>query len=191
MASPADTTATGNTAESARPIPTFLTEFTATRWRRRLSPLSRVPAHSKMGETWHVAARTAPDELVIVDRPPDIDPDGPTTRTYSEWAGLVDRAAAWLHQAGVRPWDRVAILKANHLDIVILGCAIARIGAIPVMFSGSYGPEEFVPMLRRLEGAFLLTDAAHIAKCGVTPEVVAELTVRTISVDAVQDRTDI
>jgi len=181
VASPAETT----------PIPRFLTEFTPTRWRRRLSPFSRTPAHSKMGETWHVAAKTAPDQLVIVDRPPDIDRDGPTDRTYSDWARLVDRAAAWLYQAGVRPWDRVAILKANHLDIVILGCAAARIGAIPCMFSGTYGPEAMIPMLKRLERPFLLTDRKHIDKCGITPDVVAGLTVRTISVDPVAGRSDI
>jgi acyl-coenzyme A synthetase/AMP-(fatty) acid ligase len=191
VASPAFTTVTGGNAGPQRPIPRFLTEFTPTRWRRRLSPFSRMPAHSKMGETWHVAAKTAPDELVIVDRPPDIDRDGPTDRTYSEWAALVDRSAAWLYQAGVRPWDRVAILKANHLDIVILGCAVARIGAIPCMFSGSYGPEVMIPMLKRLEGAFLLTDQKHIDKCGITPDVVANLTVRTISVDPVAGRPDI
>ncbi|SCF01393.1 Acyl-CoA synthetase (AMP-forming)/AMP-acid ligase II [Micromonospora viridifaciens] len=191
MASPADSTVTGDDVEPQRPIPRFLTEFTPTRWRRRLSPFSRVPKHSKMGETWHVAAKTAPDELVIVDRPPDIDPDGAEARTYTQWAELVDRAAAWLHKAGVRPWDRVAILKQNHLDIVILGCAIARIGAIPCMFSGSYGPEAMIPMLERLERPFLLTDQKHLDKCGITPEVVAELTVRTISVDAVADRADV
>lgn len=188
MVSPADATVTD---EPQRPIPRFLTEYTPTRWRRRLSPLSRTPAHSKMGDTWHVAAKTAPEELVIVDRAPDIDRGGPTTRTYTQWAELVDRTAAWLHSAGVRPWDRVAILKANHLDIVILGCAIARIGAIPCMFSGSYGPDEFLPMLRRLEGAFLLTDRQHVDKCGISSEVVADLTVRTISVDPVPDRPDI
>ncbi len=191
MASPAEAPTVGDGAEPQRPIPRFLTEFTPTRWRRRLSPFSRTPAHSKMGETWDVAAKTAPDELVIVDRPADIDPDGPMSRTYTQWAQLVEQAAASLHQAGVRPWDRVAILKANHLDIVILGCAIARIGAIPVMFSGSYGPETFVPMLKRLEGAFVITDAKHIDKCGLTAEVVAEHTVRTISVDAVAGRADI
>ncbi|HET8660250.1 MAG TPA: class I adenylate-forming enzyme family protein [Micromonosporaceae bacterium] len=191
MASPAETAVSGAGSEPQRPIPRYLTEYTPTRWRRRLSPFSRTPSYSKMGETWHVAARTAPDELVIVDRPPDIDRDGPTRRTYTQWAELVDRCAAWLHKAGVRPWDRVAILKANHLDIVIMGCAIARIGAIPVMFSGTYGPEAFVPMLTRLERAFLVTDEKHIDKCGVTPEVVAELTVRTISVDPVPGRADI
>jgi acyl-coenzyme A synthetase/AMP-(fatty) acid ligase len=191
MASPAEAPPVEDGAEPQRPIPRFLTEFTPTRWRRRLSPFSRTPAHSKMGETWHVAAKTSPDELVIVDRPPDVDPDGPMSRTYTQWAELVDRMAASLHQAGVRPWDRVAILKANHLDIVVLGCAIARIGAIPCMFSGSYGPEAFLPMLKRLERPFVITDQLHIEKCGLTPEVVSEETVRTISVNAVPDRPDV
>jgi acyl-coenzyme A synthetase/AMP-(fatty) acid ligase len=191
MASPAEAALAGDSAAPQRPIPRFLTDFTATRWRRRLSPFSRTPAHSKMGETWHVAAKTAPDELVVSDRPADIDPAGPMSRTYTEWAQLVDRTAAWLHLAGVRPWDRVVVLKANHMDIVILGCAIARIGAIPCMFSGTYGPDDFIPMLERLERPFVVADHKHIDKCGLTPAVVDELTVRTISVDAVPDRPDI
>ncbi|MEV0392472.1 class I adenylate-forming enzyme family protein [Polymorphospora rubra] len=191
MTSSAEKAATGDGVESPRPIPRFLTHFTPTRYRRRLSPFSRLPKHSKIGETWHVAAKTAPDELVIADRPLDIDPEGPVSRSYTEWAALVDRAAAWLHQAGVRPWDRVAVLKANHMDIVILECAIARIGAIPCMFSGSYGPEAMIPMLKRLERPFLLTDQHHIEKCGITAEVTEQDTVRTISVDPVADRPDV
>jgi acyl-CoA synthetase (AMP-forming)/AMP-acid ligase II len=151
VVSPIETATAGDGTQSPRPIPRFLTEYSPTRWRRRMfGPFSRTPAHSKMGETWHVAARTAPDELVIVDRPADIDPEGKMSRTYTEWAELVDRTAAWMYAAGVRPWDRVAIIKTNHLDIVILGCAIARIGAIPCMFSCSYGPEAFIPMLESL-----------------------------------------
>lgn len=177
---------------AARPaIPRFLTDYTPTRYKKRLSPISRLPALSKMGDIWHVAAQRNPSELIIVDRPPDIDPDGATSRTYTQWAELVDRAAAWLYLAGVRAHDRVAILKANHLDISLLGCAAGRLGAIPCMLSGSYGPETAHPLLERLEHPFLVTDRIHIERCGLTENVVADLTARTISVDGCEDREDI
>ncbi|WP_214324446.1 class I adenylate-forming enzyme family protein [Nonomuraea sediminis] len=171
-------------------IPRFLTDYAPTRFRRRFTPFSRTPATARMGEIWHVAAERNPGQLVIVDRPCDIDPHGPTTRTYAEWAALVDRAAAWLHAAGVRAWDRVVIMKANHLDVALLGCAAARIGAVPAMLSGTFGPEHARILLQRLERPFLVTDAAHVASCDLTPEVVAT-TARTITVDDVACRTDL
>ncbi|CAA9291781.1 MAG: hypothetical protein AVDCRST_MAG41-4430 [uncultured Corynebacteriales bacterium] len=178
-------------AEQQRPIPQFLTHYTKTRYRDRLTPFSRVPAVRKMGDIWHVSAQRAPGELVITDRPCDIDPDGPTVRTYSEWADLVDRAASWLYAAGVRPWDRVAVVKSNHLDVALLGVAAARIGAIPCTLSGTYGPEVALVLLERLEKPFVVTDRAHIAKCGIDEDAVARLTTRTISVDGTDGRADI
>lgn len=144
-----------------------------------------------MGELYHEAGRRNPTQQVIVDRPADIDPDGPTARTYGEWADLIDSAAAWLAAAGVGPWDRVAIMKTNHFDILLLGCAVARLGAIPCMLSGSYGPDVAHVLLTRLEQPYLITDAAHLDGCGMTKEAVSTLTRRTITVDEVADRPDV
>ncbi|MDI2130932.1 AMP-binding protein [Yinghuangia seranimata] len=183
-----------NGTEEPRPIPRFLTEFTPTMYTKRLRPLSRKPAVAKLGDVWHVCAQRNPGQLLIVDRAPDIDPDGATTRTFVQWAELVDQAAAWLYAAGVRGWDRVAVMKTNHFDICVLGSAIARLGAIPCMLSGTYDAETVQILLTRLEKPFLLTDRAHIDKCGITKEVVEGLTVKTISVDGVdgiEDRPDI
>lgn len=178
-----------DTAE--RPIPRFLTHYTKTRARGALTPFSRTPAVAKMGDIWHVSAQRAPDELIITDRPADVDPDGPTVRTYTQWAALVDRLAAQLYEAGVRPWDRVAVIKANHLDVALLGVAIARIGAIPATFSGTYGPEVALVLLERLETPFLVTDRAHLERCGIDEDAVARLTLRTISVDGSDGRSDV
>ena len=125
-------------------IPPFLTDYAPTRTRRAITPCSRVPATGHLGEAWHVAAQRASGQRVIVDRPADIDPCGGTDRSYGEWAELVDQASAWLYAAGVRAWDRVAILKANHLDVVLLACAAARIGAVPAMLAWTHNPEPFV-----------------------------------------------
>lgn len=182
----------GDTAEETRPKPRFLTEFTPTRATKRLHPLSRRPAVAKLGELWHVTAQRNPTQTMIVDRPPDVDPEGGCTRTNVQWAELVDRIASWLHAAGVRPWDRVAVMKANHFDVFVTASAVARIGAIPALLAGTYEPEIAHVLLERLEKPFLLTDREHIERLGIGKEVVASLTVKTISVDGVpDDRSDI
>jgi acyl-coenzyme A synthetase/AMP-(fatty) acid ligase len=178
-------------ATSGRPIPRFLTDYTPTRATARIHRFSRLPAARRMSDLYHAAAEHNPTGQVIVDRPADIDPAGPTVRTYGEWAALVDQASAWLYAAGVRPWDRVAVIKKNHFDVALLSCSIARLGAIPALMSGAWGPEVAHTLLGRLERPFLVTDREHIERCGITPEAVAELTLRTISVDGTDGRADI
>ena len=176
------------TARSA--VPAFLFSYAPTRYRRRMTPFSRVPATARLGETWHVAAERAGGQRVIVDRPADIDPTGATDRDYAGWAELVEEAAGWLHAAGVRPWDRVAILKSNHLDVAILGCAAARIGAIPATLAWTHTPEFAHAMLARLDQPYLVTDAAQLKSCGLTRDVLSTLVKATITVDAT-DRPDV
>jgi len=164
-------------------LPVFLTDYAPTRFRQRWTPFSRSPATARLGEVWHVAAQRATGQRVIVDRPADIDPLGPTDRDYAGWAALVDRAAAWLYAAGVRPWDRVAVLKANHLDVTLLASAIARLGAIPATLAWTHTPEFVRAMLTRLERPFLVADGAQLLSCGLERDSVATLTTRTITVD--------
>jgi len=172
------------------PVPSFLTDFAPTRTRQRWTPLSRGPASGHLGEVWHVAASRAAGQRVVVDRPADIDPDGPTDRDYAGWAALVDRAAAWLHAAGVRPWDRVAVIKSNHLDVTLLASAASRIGAVPATLAWTHTPENVRAMLARLEMPFLVTDSTQLESCGLDEAAVAELTTLTISVDRTE-RTDV
>lgn len=171
--------------------PDFLTHYAPTRFRRAITPFSRVPATARMGESWHVAAERAGTQRVLVDRPADIDPTGPTERDYAGWAALVDQVAGSLYEAGVRPWDRVAILKANHLDVAVLGCAAARLGAIPAMLAWTHTPEFARALLTRLERPFLISDQAQLASCELDPETLGALTTRTISVDGNDGRPDV
>ena len=171
-------------------IPPFLTDYAPTRTRRAITPFSRVPATGHLGEAWHVAAERASGQRVIVDRPADIDPCGATDRSYGEWAELVDQASAWLYAAGVRAWDRVAILKANHLDVVLLACAAARIGAVPAMLAWTHSPEIVRALLTRLDQPFLITDQHQLRSADLNPRILGELTRRTISVDD-GDRDDV
>jgi acyl-coenzyme A synthetase/AMP-(fatty) acid ligase len=123
--------------------------------------------------------------------PPDIDPDGPLERSYQQWAALVDEAAAWLWQAGVRPWDRVAVMKANHLDVTILASAAARVGAVPAMLAWTHDAPTAHALLERLDSPFLVTDAEHVRQCGLDEEAVDRLTKLTICVDSTDGRRDL
>jgi acyl-coenzyme A synthetase/AMP-(fatty) acid ligase len=177
--------------EAAAPqAPAFLTDHAPTRFRRRWTPLSRSPATARLGEVWQVAAQRAATQRVIVDRPADIDPEGPADRDYAAWAALVEQAAGWLHAAGVRPWDRVAVLKANHLDVTLLASAIARLGAIPATLGWTHTPEFAHAMLTRLDKPFLVADSAQLQQCGLDEDAIAALTKRTITVDRT-DRCDV
>lgn len=175
---------------AAPPLPAFLTNHAPTRYRQRWTPLSRSPATARLGEVWQVAAQRAATQRVIASRPADIDPEGPADRDYAGWAGLVEQAAGWLHAAGVRPWDRVAVLKANHLDVTLLASAIARLGALPATLGWTHTPESARAMLSRLDKPFLVTDSAQLQQCGLDEDAVAALTKRTITVDRA-DRCDV
>ncbi|ARF53795.1 class I adenylate-forming enzyme family protein [Streptomyces gilvosporeus] len=179
--------------------PTFLTAYADTRGAQRILPRwlgGRPLATGRIGEAWHVAAQRHPSQLLTVDRPPDIDPQGPSARTFAQWAALVDEAAGWLHRLGVREWDRVALLKANHFDLLVLSSAAARIGAIPAPLSGVYGPPvDGTPvshiLLGRLERPFLVTDRAHLQRCALDADAIARLTRRTVCVDGTDGRRDL
>src|SRR6516165_3350586 len=174
----------------ASPLPAFLTGYAPTRYRQRWTPWSRSPATAHLGEVWQVAAERATTQRVIADRPADIDPEGPADRDYAGWAGLVEQAAGWLHAAGVRPWDRVAVLKANHLDVTLLASAIARLGAIPATLGWTLTPEFARAILARLDKPFLVADSTQLRQCGLDEDAVATLTKRTITVDRT-DRRDV
>ncbi|WP_306317527.1 MULTISPECIES: class I adenylate-forming enzyme family protein [unclassified Streptomyces] len=166
---------------AARSRPAFLDDYAPTRFRRRLSPLSRLPHTGRIGEAWHLAARRGKFGPVIVDRAPDVDPDGPLVRSYGQWASLVDDLAARLHALGVRAWDRVAVVKRNHLDVALLASAAARIGAIPALITDNHPADTLTVLLERLEHPFLVTDRQSLDRLAqsLDEDGLARLTVRT------------
>ncbi|MFC3453811.1 class I adenylate-forming enzyme family protein [Amycolatopsis speibonae] len=101
---------------------------------------------------------TAVRTIVRLDRPFDIAPDRGIDFTVGQLAGLVRDAAGWLHEAGVRPGDRVAIAKRNHWDYDLLACAAVRIGAVPAKLSGHLPDDTLDLLVKRLDAALLVTD---------------------------------
>src|SRR6478752_8164667 len=76
---------------------------------------------------------------------------------YGEMGQLVDRAAAGLHQHGVRKRDVVAIFAPNSIDHVIAFYAITTLGAIAAPANPLWTASELGTQLRQQSARFLFT----------------------------------
>jgi acyl-coenzyme A synthetase/AMP-(fatty) acid ligase len=144
---------------------------------------ARDAAEARIGTILDEAAENHADRPMIFDRPPDIDPEGPTSIDYARFAEFIAAVSGWLKAAGVEPWDRVAIFKGNHPDVLALTLACARIGAIPAQLAWTHPPAVAHELLRRLERPVLITDRARLESAGLDDATLRELTKRTIVVD--------
>ncbi|HEV7898808.1 MAG TPA: class I adenylate-forming enzyme family protein [Planosporangium sp.] len=118
-----------------------------------------------------------------LSRPLDMAPWAGTRLDIDALADLVAQGAGWLHAAGARPGQRVAISKTNHWDYVLLACAAARIGAIPAMVSGLLPTEALQTILKRLEPAVLVTDTALLAAADRDGADLTSMATRTLTLD--------
>jgi fatty acid CoA ligase FadD22 len=95
---------------------------------------------------------------IYLDQPFAWDPDKRIELDYPEFATLVGQMSAVLKEAGVKKWDRVAIVKTPNYDVQALAWAAARIGAIPALLSARLDPDIINILLERLQARFLITD---------------------------------
>ncbi|GAB2933413.1 class I adenylate-forming enzyme family protein [Streptomyces heilongjiangensis] len=100
--------------------------------------------------------------FVTLDRPLDVAPDAGTDLTYATLADLVDELSGRLWEAGVRPSEQVAVHKTDNVDIVLLTCAVSRIGAVPVLLSPGLAGPVVAQLLQRLHRPWLITDSAKL-----------------------------
>jgi acyl-coenzyme A synthetase/AMP-(fatty) acid ligase len=119
---------------------------------------------------------------VHLSRPLDIAPNSGVRYDVERLAKLVREAARWLSGAGVRAGDRVAIVKPNHWDYVLLACAAMRVGAVPALISDQLSPSAVTTLLDRLSPALLVTcastlEAARAAGCDLAASATRTLTV--------------
>lgn len=63
-------------------------------------------------------------------------------RTYARVLDEISRLARGLHELGVRPGQRVAIVGGMHAEAVIAFHAVVRIGAVAVLHDGASTPRE-------------------------------------------------
>jgi len=103
---------------------------------------------------WHAAKRRRVE--LHLDRPFDIAPSGGVIYSAEALASLVREISSWLAAAGVRRGDRVAVIKQNHFDMVLIAAGAARIGATAATISGANRPEHLAQMLSTLQPRVLL-----------------------------------
>lgn len=105
---------------------------------------------------WH-AERTDGTE-VHLDRPFDITGDKRLVYAPGELAELVIETATALIAAGVRKGDRIAVIKRNHFDVLIVAAAAARIGALAATISSANRIDHVDQILGKLRPAVILLD---------------------------------
>jgi acyl-coenzyme A synthetase/AMP-(fatty) acid ligase len=118
-----------------------------------------------------------------LSRPLDIDPTGQRILDVPAVAEIVRATAAALHAAGVRPGDRIAVYKDNHVDCLLLAAAGIRIGAVPVMLSGLLPPDVVRPLLQRTEPKLLVSGQRQLSEPGSDGSALSSFAQRTLSLD--------
>ncbi|MFK3664143.1 AMP-binding protein [Ochrobactrum teleogrylli] len=87
-----------------------------------------------------------------------------TSYCYSELTAYVAEVLARLVSAGVRPGERVFLFGRDSLDYVASWLASIRLGAIPVVVSDVYRPDDLLYFLADTGARTLLIDAEQIGK---------------------------
>ncbi|MFC5958489.1 class I adenylate-forming enzyme family protein [Streptomyces pratens] len=119
---------------------------------------------------------------VTLDRPLDVRPELGVDLSYPVLADVVEELSGRLWEAGVRPSEQVAVHKTDNIDIMLLTCAVSRIGAVPVLLSPGLDGTVAGRLLARLRRPWLITDRAKLD--GPLREVdLSALVGRTLSVD--------
>lgn len=136
-----------------------------------------------MGTLFEQCAERGVRTTVHLDRPFDIAPERGVDHDVPGLASLVRQAAGWLAAAGARPGERVAIVKANHWDSVLLACAAVRLGALPALVAASLPAETVQLLLKRLDPAVLVTDAATLDRTREAGTDLTGLARRTLCLD--------
>lgn len=116
----------------------------------------------RLGTLFDRAAAKNPANLVILDHDLDIAPELGRRATLTEVANLIDDFASRLWAAGMRPNDHAVVYKTDGFDISLLACAVARIGAIPVLLSPKLDGATVAVLLQRVDRPYLVTDQAKL-----------------------------
>jgi acyl-coenzyme A synthetase/AMP-(fatty) acid ligase len=115
-----------------------------------------------LGPVFRRAADRHGAVFVTLDRPLDVDPSLGVDLSYPMLADVVEELSGRLWEAGVRPSEQVVVHKTDNVDIMLLTCAISRIGAVPALLSPSLAGPVVGQLLARLRRPWLITDRAKL-----------------------------
>ena len=97
-------------------------------------------------------ARARPDAPAVID--------GPRTATYGQLDILLDRVAAGLQRAGIRPAETIAACASSSLEYVALFLGALRAGVAVSPLAPSSTPEQLVMMLNDCAARLVFLDDA-------------------------------
>ncbi|MEV7987521.1 AMP-binding protein [Micromonospora sp. NPDC085948] len=116
----------------------------------------------QLGTLFERAAAAHPGTDITLDHDLDVAPELGRRITVGAIADLIADLASRLHAVGVRPTDRVVVYKSHNFDITLTACALARIGAVPVLLSPQLDGATVLQLIRRAGRPYLLTDRAKL-----------------------------
>ncbi len=105
----------------------------------------------------------------LADKPAFIDAETGRIVTYGELGHLVERAAAGLHERGVRKGDVVALFAPNSIEYAIAFYSITSLGAIAGLANPLWTVHELSTQLTRQTARFILTTPALLDTVRATP----------------------
>ncbi|WSQ11373.1 AMP-binding protein [Streptomyces sp. NBC_01231] len=135
-----------------------------------------------LGPVFRRAADRHGAVFVTLDRPLDVNPSLGVDLSYPMLADVVEELSGRLWEAGVRPSEQVVVHKTDNVDIMLLTCAISRIGAVPALLSPGLAGPVVGQLLARLRRPWLITDRAKLDGPLQDVDVSAHVR-RTLSVD--------
>jgi len=116
-----------------------------------LATVMRRARSQNLGDIPRRSARKQPDKIAIVD--------GDAVFTFAQFDELVDRAAAALHEHGLHPGDRLALLAHNCWQYAVLTFATARAGVVLVPINFMLKPEEISFILGHSKASGFIVEA--------------------------------
>ncbi|MDQ4024422.1 MAG: acyl--CoA ligase [Actinomycetota bacterium] len=126
---------------------------------------------------------------VWTDRPLDISPESGQTLDYERMAALSDDVASWLHAAGVRRGDTVAVVKKNNPDILAVASGAVQIGAVPALVTSQMDPASANVVLSRLDKPFVVSDSWTLDSGALRNADVTALARRVVLIDGERNGT--
>jgi acyl-coenzyme A synthetase/AMP-(fatty) acid ligase len=120
--------------------------------------------------------------VMHLDRPFDIAPDAGVRHGGASLADIVRDTSAWLYAAGLRHGDKLAIVKDNHYDQVMLAAAAARIGAVPAVLAPLSSVESVRAMVDRVDPKLVVASPTMLARAAAAGTTLSAPGIRTVVV---------
>jgi long-chain acyl-CoA synthetase len=86
-----------------------------------------------------------------------------TSMTWTEYAGLVARAAGGLSRLGLGRGDRVVLMMRNRLEFHVADLAVVAAGATPISIYNSSSPEQIAYLIDHSKASVAVVEAGELA----------------------------